>query len=108
MSIRHFLTRLLENKKKLQRGGLGCIFFSGVCLTSISIWFAVVVKKEFNWYDNVPELAVSSDFLKYEYGGCVYAGFILSLLCYVLVWFWLQASFGKKNTAMSMDYSGKV
>ena len=84
------------------------LLISGMCMTSICIFYAVVVKREFKWFENVPELTVSGDFLKYEYGGCVYAGFILSLLCYILVYFWIQAYFAKKDSNMSMDYSGNV
>lgn len=94
-----------QNKKKLQRGGVAMLLISGMCMTSICIFYAIVVKREFKWFQNVPEMTVSGDFLKYEYGGCVYAGFILSLLCYILVYFWIQAYFAKKDSNLSMDYS---
>ena len=38
-------------------------------------------------FENIPKPAVNTDFIRYEYGGCVYAAFILSLLNFILVAF---------------------
>lgn len=77
-------------KRKILRGGIFIIFLSGGCLTFIVIYFATVIKKEYNWYNNIPTHVVNIDFIRYEYGGCVYAGLILSLLSYILVYMWMQ------------------
>jgi hypothetical protein len=80
----------IPTKNKILRGGILLIALSGGCLTFICVWFATIIKREYSWFNNIPEQTVNSDFIRYEYGGCVYAGFILSLLSYILVWLWIQ------------------
>ena len=77
-------------KRKLLRGGILLIFLSGACLTFICVYFAAVIKKEYSWYNEIPAHLVNIDFIRYEYGGCVYAAFVLSLMSYILVILWIQ------------------
>merc|ERR1719454_808058 len=69
------------------RFGVFLLLTSGILLSCISIFYAHFIKREFHWYEKIPDNVVNTDFIKFEYGGCVYAAFILSLINYILVFF---------------------
>jgi len=71
----------------IMRFGVFMLLTSGILLSCISIFYAHFIKREFHWYEAIPDNVVNTDFIKFEYGGCVYAAFILSLLNYILVFF---------------------
>ena len=74
------------------RFGVFLLLTSGILLSCISIFYAHFIKREFHWYEAIPDNVVNTDFIKFEYGGCVYAAFILSLLNYILVFFLFKVS----------------
>ena len=74
------------------RFGVFMLLTSGILLSCISIFYAHFIKREFHWYEAIPDNVVNTDFIKFEYGGCVYAAFILSLLNYILVFFLFKVS----------------
>ena len=79
-----------KTKRRILHGGILLLFLSGASLTFICVFYAAIIRKEYGWYSSIPDHMVSSDYIKYEYGGCVYAAFILSLLSYILVFMWVQ------------------
>ena len=76
----------------IMRFGVFMLLTSGILLSCISIFYAHFIKREFHWYEAIPDNVVNTDFIKFEYGGCVYAAFILSLLNYILVFFLFKVS----------------
>jgi len=76
-----------SRKLIIMRFGVFMLLTSGILLSCISIFYAHFIKREFHWYEAIPDNVVNTDFIKFEYGGCVYAAFILSLLNYILVFF---------------------
>jgi len=71
----------------IMRTGILSLLTSGILLFCVSIFYATFIKKEFEWFENIPRKTVNTDFIRYDYGGCVYAAFILSLLNFFLVGF---------------------
>lgn len=82
------LKTFIENPRRklyVMRFGIFTLLVSGIMLSGVSIFYAAFIKREFSWWKNIPQHTVNTDFIIFDYGGCIYAAFILGLLNYILV-----------------------
>ena len=70
-------------------------FLSSIFLLALSTFFFVIIRLEFEIYNNEqPEdFTVSTDYVEFVYGGCLYASIILIIINWILVYFMWQEKF---------------
>ena len=70
-------------------------FLSSIFLLALSTFFFVIIRLEFEIYNNEqPEdFTVSTDYVEFVYGGCLYASIILIIINWILVYFMWQEIF---------------
>ena len=80
---------------KLYRTGIIMFFLSSIFLLALSTFFFVIIRLEFEIYNNEqPEdFTVSTDYVEFVYGGCLYASIILIIINWILVYFMWQEKF---------------
>ena len=99
-----FKKYFLENPRRklyVMRFGIFILLISGILLSGVSIFYAAFIKREFSWWKNIPQHTVNTDFIIFDYGGCIYAAFILGLLNYILVFMLFQV---KKGSILGIVY----
>ena len=79
----------------MYRTGIIMFFLSSIFLLALSTFFFVIIRLEFEIYNNEqPEdFTVSTDYVEFVYGGCLYASIILIIINWILVYFMWQEKF---------------
>ena len=68
-----FLKSQFKPSNRVLKFGIFLILLSGVFMSTNCVYFMTMLKKEYSWYNNIPEFTINSDLIRYEYGGCLYA-----------------------------------